>query len=276
MRPCRRPGNATTLRRSSCTARSWLAARRRGPDAPGRGAAARPVARLPGAGRGREPARSDRRRTSSSPASPVRPFSPWTDRLERRPPAPPLRHVARGAGARPRRRGRIASRSSSRRSAGTSPRSLAAAAARSGRGRAHLAELGRSDAPGRGCPGWRRELLELADALLPNSRAEARQLVRLFGADRARIHVVPNGVEPRFATATADLFRRTLRSARTSSSTSAGSSRERTCSGSSSRGPRGRSVPRRDRRRPAGPRALPARLPLRRRGPGRVAGWFPA
>jgi glycosyltransferase involved in cell wall biosynthesis len=59
-------------------------------------------------------------------------------------------------------------------------------------------------------PGWRRELLELADAILPNSHAEARQLVRLFGADPARIHVVPNGVEPRFASADPGAFRAML------------------------------------------------------------------
>ncbi len=55
-------------------------------------------------------------------------------------------------------------------------------------------------------PSWRRELLALADLVLPNSRAEARQLTRLFGVDPARIRVTPNGVEPRFATATPDLW----------------------------------------------------------------------
>lgn len=56
-------------------------------------------------------------------------------------------------------------------------------------------------------PGWRRELLSLSNAILPNSRAEADQLVALFGADRSRIHVVPNGVDPRFLSASPDLFR---------------------------------------------------------------------
>jgi glycosyltransferase involved in cell wall biosynthesis len=56
-------------------------------------------------------------------------------------------------------------------------------------------------------PCWRRALLDLADAVLPNSRAEAAQLVRLFGADPGKIRVVPNGVEPRFATAAPGLFR---------------------------------------------------------------------
>ncbi len=36
--------------------------------------------------------------------------------------------------------------------------------------------------------------------------SEARQLVRTFAADPARIRVVPNGVERRFATAGPDLF----------------------------------------------------------------------
>jgi len=56
-------------------------------------------------------------------------------------------------------------------------------------------------------PSWRRALLELADAILPNSHAEARQLVRYFGSRPQCIHVVPNGVLPRFAGASAELFR---------------------------------------------------------------------
>lgn len=45
-------------------------------------------------------------------------------------------------------------------------------------------------------PGWRRELLQHSDAVLPNSEAEGEQLARLFGLDRRKIRVVPNGVEP--------------------------------------------------------------------------------
>jgi glycosyltransferase involved in cell wall biosynthesis len=56
-------------------------------------------------------------------------------------------------------------------------------------------------------PSWRRALLALADAVLPNSEAEARQLVRLFGIDPEVIHVVPNGVSPGFAEATPARFR---------------------------------------------------------------------
>lgn len=58
-----------------------------------------------------------------------------------------------------------------------------------------------------GWPCWRRDLLEAATAVLPNSRAEGDQLVRLFGADAGRIRVIPNGVQPHFAAADPTLFR---------------------------------------------------------------------
>jgi glycosyltransferase involved in cell wall biosynthesis len=57
-------------------------------------------------------------------------------------------------------------------------------------------------------PGWRRELLGVADAVLPNSEAEGEQLARLFGLDRGKIRVVPNGVEPDVAEADPGIFRR--------------------------------------------------------------------
>ncbi len=55
-------------------------------------------------------------------------------------------------------------------------------------------------------PSWRRELLMIADAVLPNSRAEARQLIRLFGLDPSRIHVIPNAVSPGLLEAGPELF----------------------------------------------------------------------
>ena len=58
-----------------------------------------------------------------------------------------------------------------------------------------------------GLPGWKRELLDLADAILPNSAAEARQLESLFGVDPAKLHVVPNGVLTSFQTASPSVFR---------------------------------------------------------------------
>ncbi len=53
---------------------------------------------------------------------------------------------------------------------------------------------------------WRRRLYLAADRLLPNSEAEADQLVRLLKIPRDKIVVVRNGADPRFATATPDLF----------------------------------------------------------------------
>ncbi len=42
---------------------------------------------------------------------------------------------------------------------------------------------------------WRSRLLRLADAILPNSRAEADQLHRLLGVPAHRLHIVPNAVD---------------------------------------------------------------------------------
>ncbi len=50
-------------------------------------------------------------------------------------------------------------------------------------------------------------MLSAADAVLPNSEAEARQLVRLFDLDPRAIQVVPNGVRQEFALASASSFR---------------------------------------------------------------------
>jgi glycosyltransferase involved in cell wall biosynthesis len=55
---------------------------------------------------------------------------------------------------------------------------------------------------------WRRRLYHGVDLLLPNSQAEAEQLMRLFQVPPQRIRVVPNGVEQRFAAADTDLARR--------------------------------------------------------------------
>ena len=49
------------------------------------------------------------------------------------------------------------------------------------------------------CPSWRRGLYHEVDLLLPNSNAEADQLVRYFQVPTERIHVVPNGADARFA-----------------------------------------------------------------------------
>lgn len=56
--------------------------------------------------------------------------------------------------------------------------------------------------------GWRRRLYEAADVLLPNSQAEAKQLMRLFQVPAAKVRVVPNGFDERFAAADARAFER--------------------------------------------------------------------
>lgn len=53
-------------------------------------------------------------------------------------------------------------------------------------------------------PSWRKRLYQTASLLLPNSEAEARQLRRYFGVPSEKIHIVPNGVDPRFFIAPAD------------------------------------------------------------------------
>lgn len=55
-------------------------------------------------------------------------------------------------------------------------------------------------------PSWRRRLYHLADVLLPNSQAEAEQLVTRFGLPECKVHVVPNGAEERFARADPEPF----------------------------------------------------------------------
>ncbi|MBN2295509.1 MAG: glycosyltransferase [Pirellulales bacterium] len=57
-------------------------------------------------------------------------------------------------------------------------------------------------------PSWRRSLYHSVDMLLPNSSSEADQLMRLFQVPARRIHVVPNGADPRFAIADAGQFER--------------------------------------------------------------------
>ncbi len=85
------------------------------------------------------------------------------------------------------------------------PRAIAALEADPIRKIAGLAGWGlRSVMPG--IPSWRRELLRMADVVLPNSRLEATQLMRLFGLSEACIRVVPNGVLPEIGEATPEEF----------------------------------------------------------------------
>jgi glycosyltransferase involved in cell wall biosynthesis len=55
-------------------------------------------------------------------------------------------------------------------------------------------------------PSWRRRLYQAVDLLLPNSQAEAEQLIRYFGVSADRIRVVPNGAARRFASPDAQPF----------------------------------------------------------------------
>ncbi len=57
-------------------------------------------------------------------------------------------------------------------------------------------------------PSWRRELYQACDLLLPNSTAEADQLVRYFDVPEKKIHVVCNGADERFAEADPRAFAR--------------------------------------------------------------------
>jgi glycosyltransferase involved in cell wall biosynthesis len=184
--------------------RSWLAARSRGEMAGGEVLFHAPsfVFQAPGGGEG-QLVQTGRHLEEQGVA--VRLFSPWTDRLEEA----RLLHLF-GMSREGLELARVA------RARGLKvvvspicwfePRAIAALAPGRVRMACDLARWGLKVVVPR-WPGWRRALLDLADAVLPNSSAEARQLVRLFGTDPSTIHVVPNGVEPRFAEASPERFR---------------------------------------------------------------------
>lgn len=50
-------------------------------------------------------------------------------------------------------------------------------------------------------PSFRKSMMQISDLLLPNSEAEANQLVRYFGMKREKIAVIPNGVDPIYQSA---------------------------------------------------------------------------
>jgi glycosyltransferase involved in cell wall biosynthesis len=136
---------------------------------------------------------------------PIRLFSPWTDRLE----TTRLLHLFGMS-----REGLELARVAKARGVPVvlspicwyEPRALAALATDPTRKLVGVAAWGlRSLVPA--MPGWRRELLKLADMVLPNSRSEATQLIRLFGIGHERIRIVPNGVLPSVALAGPELFR---------------------------------------------------------------------
>ncbi len=59
-------------------------------------------------------------------------------------------------------------------------------------------------------PSWRRRLYQTVDLLMPNSQAEAGQLIRHFDVPAAKIHIVPNGAEERFAQVNPEPFARVV------------------------------------------------------------------
>jgi glycosyltransferase involved in cell wall biosynthesis len=56
--------------------------------------------------------------------------------------------------------------------------------------------------------GSRARILRAADAVVTLTPLEAQHLHRFFGADRSKMHVIPNGVEARFFSAAGDEFTR--------------------------------------------------------------------
>ena len=185
-------------------AAEWLADRSSGPMADGSVLFHAPTAVFQAPGGGENQLVQTGRHLEAQGAS-VRLFSPWTDRLDRA----RLVHLFGMS-----REGLELARVASARGVPVvlSPicwyerRAIAALAGGTVQRTAHLAKWAIKYAAPR-WPSWRRELLATADAILPNSEAEARQLVRLFAIDRRKFHVVPNGVEPRFAQASPALFR---------------------------------------------------------------------
>jgi len=144
-------------------------------------------------------------RALESRGVPVRPFSPWTDRLDRS----RVLHLFGMS-----REGLELARIANRRGVPVvlspicwfEPRAIWALEPGVLKKIGGLGRWGlRRAAPRIG--GWRRELLTLSDAVLPNSRAEGEQLIKLFGVSAEKVHVVPNGVSAHFRQADPDLFR---------------------------------------------------------------------
>jgi len=59
-------------------------------------------------------------------------------------------------------------------------------------------------------PSWQRQLYRGVDLLLPNSHAEAHQLMHYHGVPVQRIHITPGGADPRWAEADAESFVRLI------------------------------------------------------------------
>jgi glycosyltransferase involved in cell wall biosynthesis len=183
---------------------AWLAARSRGECAAGAVVLHAPAIALQAPGGGENQLIQTGRHLEANGVR-VRLFAPWTDRLE----SARLLHLF-GMSREGLELARLA------RSRGVpvaispicwyQPRAIAALEPNLARKAAGLAGWClRSITPR--IPSWRRELLRLAEVILPNSRAEADQIARLFGVPRDRLRVVPNGVLPAFGTASPEPFR---------------------------------------------------------------------
>jgi glycosyltransferase involved in cell wall biosynthesis len=190
-------------RRGPASAASWLATRSQGPCPSAAAFLHAPsfVFQAPGGG---ENQLIQTGMQLEAAGVPVRLFSPWTDRLD----SARLLHLFGMS-----REGLELARLAQARRIPVvlspicwyEPRALAALERGPIRKLASLAAWGlRSMAPA--VPGWRRELLMRSEVVLPNSRSEANQLIRLFGVKSERIRVVPNGVLPSIASATPALF----------------------------------------------------------------------
>jgi glycosyltransferase involved in cell wall biosynthesis len=55
-------------------------------------------------------------------------------------------------------------------------------------------------------PSSRRMMMTIADAVVPNSFVELKQIGRLFAIDAGKMHVIPNGVDPAFGQGDRRLF----------------------------------------------------------------------
>ncbi len=55
-------------------------------------------------------------------------------------------------------------------------------------------------------PSLRKDMMQLADLLMPNSQAEADQLTQFFQIKRERIRVIPNGVDAQYEKGNPELF----------------------------------------------------------------------
>ncbi len=183
--------------------RDWIRARASAPPAPGCALFAANVTAFQAPGGG-ENQLVQTGRWLERLGVPVRLFSPWTDRIE----DARVLHLFGMS-----REGLALAQWARKRNVPVAlspiswfqPAALAALETRSSRRLRALAAYGlRALMPA--LPGWKRTLLHLAGAVLPNSQAEAHQLARLFGVPHERLHVVPNGVDPGFGMADPHLF----------------------------------------------------------------------